>query len=135
MTVYLSRKETFSAAHRIHSSQLTDKENTELFGKCNSPNYHGHNYTVEIVIKGKVDKRTGTVMNMSILKEAMRVGILEKLDHKNIDLDVPDFKEISTTENLAVYIWNSIKWHLPNDVLYEVRLQETEKNAVFYRGS
>ncbi|KAF0506086.1 6-pyruvoyl tetrahydrobiopterin synthase [Gigaspora margarita] len=88
---YLRRKETFSAAHRLHSPHLTEEENKELYGKCNNPNGHGHNYTVEITIRGEVDPHTGMVMNLTDLKKCMGVAILDELDHKNLDLDVPYF--------------------------------------------
>ncbi|KAF0506084.1 6-pyruvoyl tetrahydrobiopterin synthase [Gigaspora margarita] len=134
---YLRRKETFSAAHRLHSPHLTEEENKELYGKCNNPNGHGHNYTVEITIRGEVDPHTGMVMNLTDLKKCMGVAILDELDHKNLDLDVPYFTNCpSTTEMVAVFIWNNIRKHLPKGKyeLYEVKVHETDNNVVIFRG-
>ncbi|EXX78356.1 hypothetical protein RirG_015610 [Rhizophagus irregularis DAOM 197198w] len=124
--VYLSRIETFSAAHRLHSPSLSDEENEKLYGKCNNPNGHGHNYK-------------GMVMNLEELKECIKITVMNVLDHKNLDHDVPYFKNIpSTSENLAVFIWYNIKDYLSEKShegkLYEVKLYETEKNVVIYRG-
>eukprot|EP01114_Cavostelium_apophysatum_P021902 TRINITY_DN7768_c0_g1_i3.p1 TRINITY_DN7768_c0_g1~~TRINITY_DN7768_c0_g1_i3.p1 ORF type:complete len:141 (-),score=9.13 TRINITY_DN7768_c0_g1_i3:15-437(-) len=135
--VCLTRRETFSAAHRLHSSALTPEENKRIFGKCNNPNGHGHNYTVEVTVKGEVDSKTGMVMNLAELKEQMK-EVIENLDHKHLDEDVPYFKlgpVVSTTENLAVYIWISLlKTNLPSQLLYEVKIWETENNIITYRG-
>ncbi|XP_055693510.1 6-pyruvoyl tetrahydrobiopterin synthase [Lutzomyia longipalpis] len=134
--VYLTRKEKFSACHRLHSPQLSDEENAKIYGKCNNFHGHGHNYTVEVTVCGPVDPKTGMVMNICDLKVYMDVGIMQKLDHKNLDRDVDAFKEIpSTTENLAVFIWNSLQEVLPQpELLHEVRIEETDKNSVIYRG-
>ncbi|CAJ0636285.1 10395_t:CDS:2 [Entrophospora sp. SA101] len=136
--VCLSRIETFSAAHRLNSAELTAEENKELYGKCNNINGHGHNYQVEVVIKGEVDSKTGMLMNLKDLKDYMRIAIMDKLDHKNLDLDVPYFKNIpSTTENLAVFIWDGMINILPNDKsyrLFEIKIYETVNNIVTYQG-
>ncbi|XP_022095243.1 6-pyruvoyl tetrahydrobiopterin synthase-like [Acanthaster planci] len=134
--VYVSRAESFSACHRLHSPCLSDDVNKVLFGKCNNPNGHGHNYRVEIILKGEVDPVTGMVMNLTDLKQYMKKAIMDLLDHKNIDKDVPYFQDIvSTAENIAVFIWEQIRKQLPNpDLLYEVKLHETGNNVVFYRG-
>ncbi|CAG8584783.1 9389_t:CDS:2, partial [Funneliformis mosseae] len=132
--VYLSRIETFSAAHRLHSSSLSDKENKEIFGKCNNPNGHGHNYKVEVTVKGEINPITGMVMNLMDLKECIKIAVMDVLDHKNLDLDVPYFKDKpSTSENLVVFIWHNIRQVLKDGELYEVKLYETEKNLVVYR--
>ncbi|XP_072050729.1 6-pyruvoyl tetrahydrobiopterin synthase-like [Amphiura filiformis] len=135
-TVYLSRVEKISACHRLHSNHLSDEENKKIYGKCNNPNGHGHNYTVTVTLKGKVDPVTGMVINITDLKEYMKKAIMDTLDHKNIDLDVPYFKDIvSTTENVATYIWDQMTQLLPDpSLLYEVKIHETDKNIVFYRG-
>ncbi|XP_026476257.1 6-pyruvoyl tetrahydrobiopterin synthase-like [Ctenocephalides felis] len=135
--IYLTRKETFSACHRLHSLLLSPEANEALYGKCNNYNGHGHNYTVEVVLKGPVDPHTGMVMNISELKKYMDEAIMQPLDHKNLDKDVPYFQSvISTTENLAIFIWNSLKSLLPRpELLHEVRLRETDKNSVCYRGN
>mgnify|MGYP003507263320 CR=1 FL=1 len=113
---------------------LSDEENLEVFGKCN--NEHGHNYTVEVRIRGHVDTKTGMVMNLVDLKAIIERCIMKPLDHKNIDVDVPYFKTVpSTTENLAVFIYDSLKKALPKpELLYEIKLYETDKNSVVYRG-
>lgn len=133
--VYITRIETFSACHRLHSLQLDEQENKAVFGKCNNPNGHGHNYKVEVTLKGPVNPVTGMVMNIVDLKVFMQKAIMETLDHRNIDKDVPYFKDkVSTTENLAVFIWNELQKHLPANLLFEVKIHETEKNVVYYRG-
>lgn len=116
---------------------LSDDENREIFGKCNSLNGHGHNYTVEIAVRGPVNHKTGMVMNLTDLKQIIDDCIMQPLDHKNIDKDVPYFKNIpSTAENIAVFIWNAIAEKLPRpDLLHEVKLWETDKNYVSYHGA
>ncbi|EFX89785.1 hypothetical protein DAPPUDRAFT_230142 [Daphnia pulex] len=133
---YLTRRETFSASHRLHSPLLTDEENRKIFSKCNNPNGHGHNYTVEVTIRGPIDQKTGMVMNLSDLKIYMEESIMKVMDHKNLDKDVPHFHNlVSTTENVAVFIWNSLSAQLPNSsLLYEVKVFETDKNIMVYRG-
>ncbi|XP_049787693.1 6-pyruvoyl tetrahydrobiopterin synthase [Schistocerca cancellata] len=133
---YLTRREIFSACHRLHSPQLTDEENRVTYGKCNNFHGHGHNYVVEVTLRGPVAADTGMVMNISDLKKYMNEAIMDVMDHKNLDKDVPYFKDIvSTTENVAIFIWNNLKSLLPNpEILYEVKIHETEKNIVIYRG-
>jgi 6-pyruvoyltetrahydropterin/6-carboxytetrahydropterin synthase len=118
--------------------QLTDDENVSLYGPCNNPNGHGHNYKVEVTVRGQVDPATGMVMNLRDLKHFIKLAVMDVLDHKHLDKDVPYFKTtVSTTENLAVMIWTGIS-HLMSQSshahLYEIRLHETDKNVVFYRG-
>jgi len=134
--VYLTRRETLSACHRLHSNQLSDEENRKIFDKCNNPNGHGHNYVIEVTVKGRVDEKTGMVMNITDLKKAMNIAIMDTLDHKHIDLDVEYFKNVvSTTENVAIYVWKQILPLLPGHVtLDQVKIWETEKNIVVYRG-
>ncbi|XP_041975199.1 6-pyruvoyl tetrahydrobiopterin synthase [Aricia agestis] len=134
--VSITRRETFSACHRLHSPFLSDEENAKLYGKCNNPNGHGHNYVVLVTVKGPVDSQTGMVMNISDLKIYMRDAISIPLDHKNLDQDVPYFKNVvSTTENLAIYIWDQLQKLMDKpDLLHEVKILETEKNHVVYRG-
>jgi len=131
----LRRRQTFSSAHRLHCNKLSDEENKEIFGKCNNPNGHGHNYTLEVSLKGEVDKETGMVFNLTYFKEILLHHVINNLDHKNLDLDVEYFKDrVSTTENLAIYIWESLQAALPKGLLYEVKLKETENNTIIYRG-
>ncbi|CAG0901419.1 unnamed protein product [Darwinula stevensoni] len=133
---YVTRVESFSACHRLHSVALSEKENLDLYGKCNNPNGHGHNYKVEVTLKGPIDPITGMVVNITDLKEWMKTAILDALDHKNLDADVPHFSNIvSTTENVAVFIWESLKKELPNpSLLHEVKIHETDKNIVVFHA-
>ncbi|XP_055385641.1 6-pyruvoyl tetrahydrobiopterin synthase [Condylostylus longicornis] len=132
----LTRKEIFSACHRLHSPHLSNEENAEIFGKCNNLNGHGHNYVVEVSVRGPIDMRTGMVMNITELKEAMKIVIFENLDHKNLDKDVPFFKSVpSTTENVAIFIWDNLKKVLKQpELLFQVKIHETNNNIVSYRG-
>ncbi|XP_019938285.1 6-pyruvoyl tetrahydrobiopterin synthase [Paralichthys olivaceus] len=132
---YITRIQSFSACHRLHSIHLSDEENRKVYGKCNNPHGHGHNYKVEVTVRGKIDRVTGMVMNLTDLKRCIEDVIMTPLDHKNLDKDVPYFANVvSTTENLAVYIWdNMVKALLPN-LLYEIKIHETDKNIVIYRG-
>ncbi len=133
--VYLSRRASFCAAHRLHSTHLTDEENRELFGKCNHPNGHGHNYVIEVLVRGEVDERSGIVMNLATLKELIEQHVLADYDHRNLNIDVPEFRDVNpTAENIAIAIWKRLEPALPDGLLYEVRLHETENNVVVYRG-
>ncbi|XP_057344830.1 6-pyruvoyl tetrahydrobiopterin synthase-like [Manis pentadactyla] len=124
-----------SATHRLHSKSLSNQENLRLFGKCNNPNGHGHNYKVEVTVHGEIDPVTGMVMNLTDLKKHMEEAIMKPLDHKNLDLDVPYFTDtVSTTENVAVYIWENLQKLLPVGVLYKVKVYETDNNSVVYKG-
>jgi len=136
--VYLTRRETFSACHRLHSYDLSDAENTQVFGKCNNPNGHGHNYSLEVTVKGRPHPKTGMVMNITDLKAVIEAEVMRTLDHKNVDLDVPWFSQgkiVSTAENIAVFIWKQVEGRLPEGaVLHKIKLWETEKNIVVYKG-
>ncbi|CAH1393931.1 unnamed protein product [Nezara viridula] len=133
---YLTRIEKISSCHRLHSLQLGDKENLETYGKCNNPNGHGHNYTIEVTLRGPICPVKGMVLNINDLKKVMKLAIMDPLDHKNLDKDVPYFKNVvSTTENVVVYVWNNLKKFLEDPtLLYEVKIYETDKNVVIYRG-
>lgn len=132
---YVTRVASFSAAHILHSQKLTEKENKELYGKCNNPNGHGHNYKVEVTVFGEIDPTTGMVINLTDLQGFMDRAVMGVLDHKNVDLDVPYFRHgvVSTAENIAVFIWHQMKACI-HDLLYEVKVYETDKNIVVYRG-
>eukprot|EP00761_Pharyngomonas_kirbyi_P011237 gb/GECH01011262.1/.p1 GENE.gb/GECH01011262.1/~~gb/GECH01011262.1/.p1 ORF type:complete len:136 (+),score=33.30 gb/GECH01011262.1/:1-408(+) len=131
-TAYLSRREEFAAAHRLYSSKLSEEENIETFGKC--VNKHGHNYICEIVVAGQINPTTGMVINIVDLKKAMQKAIMNPLDHQDIDETIEFFSNNpSTAENIAVFIWNQMKQEV-GELLYEVRLWETPKNLVTYRG-
>ncbi|XP_014213793.1 6-pyruvoyl tetrahydrobiopterin synthase [Copidosoma floridanum] len=133
---YLTRKESISSCHRLHSTQLSDEDNKIIYGKCNNFWGHGHNYTVEVTVRGPVDPKTGMVMNISDLKVYMKKVLMDQLDHKNLDKDVPYFKNVvSTTENVAIYIFDEIKKLLPKpELLYEIKIYETDNNIVIYKG-
>ncbi|XP_061562358.1 6-pyruvoyl tetrahydrobiopterin synthase isoform X1 [Phycodurus eques] len=132
---YITRVQSFSACHRLHSIHLTDEDNIKVYGKCNNPHGHGHNYKVEVTVRGKIDHTTGMIMNLTDLKRCIEEVIMIPLDHKNLDKDVPYFANIaSTTENLAVYIWNNMMKAIAPNVLYEIKIHETDKNIVIYRG-
>lgn len=133
--VYLTRRATFSAAHRLHSANLSEAENQEIFGKCNNPYGHGHNYVLEVTVRGPVDRRSGMVMNLTDLKQAMEEAVIKPMDHKHLNYDVPIFHEINpTAENMAVVFWKLLEQQLPVGMLYEVKLHETENNVAIYRG-
>jgi len=133
--VILTRQIQFSSSHRLHSHQLSDQENLEIFGKCNNPNGHGHNYVLEASVKGEVSPITGMVMNITDLKAYLQEVVMDQFDHKNIDLDIPYFQDkVSTTENVAIYIWNCLQNKIPNNLLFEVKIYETTNNIVIYRG-
>ncbi|XP_063167063.1 6-pyruvoyl tetrahydrobiopterin synthase isoform X1 [Candoia aspera] len=131
----VSRCASFSASHRLHSTLLSDEENQKLFGKCNNPNGHGHNYKVEVTVQGEIHPLTGMVINLTDLSAYMEEAIMEPLDHKNLDKDVPYFADVvSTTENVAVFIWENLQKCLPRGTLYKVKVYETDKNVVVYKG-
>jgi len=135
-TVFVTRKESFSASHRLHSMLLSDEENVKIFGKCNNPNGHGHNYMVEVTVKCLLDPMTGMGINIADLKKYIQ-EVIEHLDHKNLDKDVPYFfSVVSTTENVAIYIWDQLTPKIASETcsLYEVLIRETDKNIVSYRG-
>lgn len=137
--VYITRTESFSASHRLHSKRLSDEENFQIFGKCSNPNGHGHNYKVDVTLKGPVNPNTGMVVNLVDLKAWMGRAFMDTLDHKNLDLDVPYFADVvSTAENIAVYIWErmSEQMKIESDpgLLYEVKIFESDKNVAIYRG-
>lgn len=134
-TVKVSRKAHFNAAHRLYRRQWDDARNQEVFGKCSNPRYHGHNYELVVSVTGGIDPETGFVIDMSVLKELIRREIEEYLDHKNLNEEVPEFKDLNpTAENIAVVIWNKLRPHLKPDLDLEVTLYETPRNFVTYTG-
>ena len=133
--VYITRKMQFNAAHRLHNAKKSDEWNVATFGKCNSPNWHGHNYILEITVAGEPNVDTGYVVDLGDLKKVVEDRVISKLDHSNLNLDV-DFLEgvLPSTENLAIQIWKQIESHLPAGTLHSVRLRETDNNSAEYRG-
>jgi len=134
--IYVTRREVFSAAHRLYNKNYSSEENLRIFGKCSNPNGHGHNYTVEIVVAGEIDPQTGYLIDLKLLKEIINDNILQKVDHKNLNVDV-DFLHgiIPTSENIAVGIWNQLVDKIPSGKLHAVKLYETENNYVEYKGT
>ncbi len=133
--IYVTRREIFSASHRIYNPELSDEENFKIYGKCSNPNGHGHNYTIEVTVAGEIDKDTGYLIDLSKLKKIIRENVINKLDHKNLNLDVEFLQnKIPTAENILIGIWNQLVDKIPNGKLYSIKLYETENNYVEYRG-
>ncbi len=133
--VTVTRRLTFNAAHRVHNPELSDLENARLFGKCNNPNWHGHNYVLEVSVRGPIEKKTGYVMDLARLKDVVAKEVIDKVDHRNLNLDVDFMKDvIPTTENLAVGIWRIVKPAIAPAQLVLIRLWESENNKVEYAG-
>lgn len=133
LTVY--RKAHFNAAHRLYRKDWTDEKNDEFFGKCNNPNFHGHNYELEVGITGEIDQDTGYLIDMKLLKDVIKEEIEESFDHKNLNEEVPEFSNLNPTmENIAVVIWNKLRAKLEPKFGIHVRLFETPRNFVEYNG-
>lgn len=133
--VYLTRRTSFSASHRLWSNQLTEAENYAMYEKCANPNGHGHNYVLEVTVKGIPDPQTGMVLNLTELKHAMNERIVKWVDHKHLNYDVPWLEGfIPTTEVLVIKFWERLADSLPAGMLNEVKLHETENNVASYRG-
>jgi 6-pyruvoyltetrahydropterin/6-carboxytetrahydropterin synthase len=133
--VYITRRETFAAAHRLFNPKFTEEQNKKIFGKCSNPNWHGHNYVLEVVVSGEPDPDTGFVLNIAELKEIIKHNVLEKVDHKNLNTETDFMKGIiPSTENLTVAIWKVLADKIPSGKLYAVKLSETENNFFEYRG-
>lgn len=127
------RKENFNAAHRLHNPEWSDKKNKAVFGKCNNPGFHGHNYDLIVKVIGEIDPETGYVIDMKILSDIIRENITSKFDHKNLNLDTEEFKNLNpTAENIAVTIWNILREKLDNRLELKIKLYETERNFVEY---
>lgn len=135
MRVKVSRKAHFNAAHRLHNPDWDDATNIKVFGKCNNPNYHGHNYDLIVSVNGSIDPATGYVMDMKALKDLIKREIEDAFDHKNLNLDVAEFSTLNpTAENIAVVIWNKLRPHIVPENELEVILFETPRNFVTYTG-
>lgn len=134
--VYITRKVHFNAAHRLHNPEKSDEWNRATFGKCNNPNWHGHNYELEVTVSGEPDTETGYVIDLSELKSLVQKRVVDKFDHKNLNLDVDFLSGIMpSTENVAVAIWQQLVDEIPAPAkLFEVTLRETPRNSVTYRG-
>ena len=133
MKVAISRKEHFNAAHRLHNAQWSVEKNQRVFGKCNNPNYHGHNYELIVTLIGNPHPDTGYVFDTKQLSDIIRDNVSAKFDHKNLNLDIEYFKDLNpTAENIAIVIWNILRPLIPADLELRVKLFETERNAVDY---
>jgi 6-pyruvoyltetrahydropterin/6-carboxytetrahydropterin synthase len=133
--VTVTRRVRFNAAHRVHNPALSDAENERLFGKCNNPNWHGHNYTLDVSVEGDVDPTTGYVLDLARLKKILEREIVSIVDHRNFNLDVPFLRDvIPTSENIVVAFWRRLEPHVALARLTRIVLRETENNYVEYRG-
>lgn len=136
--IYITRRERFNAAHKLYREEWSDEKNMEVFGKCSNPNWHGHNYELFVTVKGEVNPETGFVIDLKELKKIICDHVTEKLDHKNVNLDVNFMKgKIASTEVLAMEIFNQLQTHVQihGAQLHSVKLYETENNSVEYFGS
>jgi 6-pyruvoyltetrahydropterin/6-carboxytetrahydropterin synthase len=131
---YFGRRYMLSASHRLHSDALSDAENREVYGKCNNPHGHGHNYVVEVLMGGAVDAETGMVVNLTALDEAVRSRVIERFDHTNLNLDPLFTKRVPTTENLCRAVFELIDGSVEPARLVQVRVEETENNFFEYSG-
>ena len=135
MKVKVSRKAHFNAAHRLHNKSWDSEKNKAVFGLCSNPNYHGHNYELIVSVAGEIDPETGFVMDMKVLKDLIKEKIENALDHKNLNVEVPEFKELNpTAENIAVVIWNKLRSEIDASKELEIVLYETPRNYVTYSG-
>ena len=131
--VSVFRKESFNSAHRLHNPDWTEEKNDEVFGKCNLPHYHGHNYDLIVKITGKPDKKTGYVMDMKLLSDLIKEQVIERFDHKNLNLDTKEFRKLNpTAENIAIVIHDLLRPHIPKKHEMQIRLYETPRNFVEY---
>lgn len=135
--IYLTRRERFSAAHRLYNPELSDEENLEQFGPCANPNWHGHNYILWVTVKGEINPETGYVVDLKEVSKIIKQKVIDKLDHKNINLEVDFMKGvIVSTENLAIAVWKELEdaIRVMGTELHCVKIQETENNLVEYFG-
>jgi 6-pyruvoyltetrahydropterin/6-carboxytetrahydropterin synthase len=133
MKVSVSRKEHFNAAHRLFNPAWSDEKNDAIFGKCNNPHFHGHNYELIVSVVGEPDPETGYVIDIKSLSELIKENILNHFDHKNLNLDTVYFKSLNpTAENIAIVIWRILRQHIDNKFELKIKLYETERNCVEY---
>jgi 6-pyruvoyltetrahydropterin/6-carboxytetrahydropterin synthase len=131
--IAIVRCEHFNAAHRLHNKNWSDQKNKDVFGKCNNPNYHGHNYDLEVKVIGECDPETGYVIDTKILSDLIKKYVLDRYDHKNLNLDTQEFKDVNpTAENIAISIYNLLKPKLAPDLELKIKLYETPRNFVEY---
>ena len=133
--VSVSRKAHFNAAHRLYRKDWSFEKNQAVFGKCNNPNYHGHNYELIVTVTGLIDPETGYVLDVKVLADLIKEKVEDRFDHKNLNVDTVEFQNLNpTAENIAVVIWNLLKPNLPSNLEVEVVLYETPRNFVTYKG-
>lgn len=133
MRVTVNRRAHFNAAHRLYRKDWSDAQNEAVFGKCNNPNFHGHNYEMIVSVTGEIDQETGYVIDMKLLKDIIKVEVEEAFDHKNLNLDVPEFRNLNpTAENIVIVIYNKIKPKLESNLDLAITLYETPRNFVTY---
>ena len=135
--IYLTRRERFNAAHRLFIEEWDDAKNFEVFGKCSNPNWHGHNYELFVTVKGNLNPKTGFVVNLKVLSKIIREHIIDKVDHKNLNLDVPFMQgKITSTENVAITFWKILEPFVNelNCELHCIKVAETENNYIEYYG-
>ncbi|WP_405208074.1 6-pyruvoyl trahydropterin synthase family protein [Aquimarina sp. LLG6339-5] len=131
--IAIIRREHFNAAHRLHNPNWTKEKNKEIFGKCNNPNYHGHNYELEVKVIGYIEPETGYVIDTKILSDLIKNQITNRFDHKNLNLDVSEFKNLNpTAENIAIVTYNILRSHLDQKLELKIKLYETPRNYVEY---
>lgn len=136
MIATISRKAHFNAAHRLYRKDWSDAQNESVFGKCSNPNFHGHNYELTVSVKGEINPETGFVMDIKTLSGLIKTHIEEAFDHKNLNLEVPEFAHLNpTAENIAVVIWGKLRPYIEKANELEVILYETPRNYVSYRGN
>ncbi len=136
MKVKVSRKEHFNAAHRLFNPEWSDEKNSNVFGKCSNPNYHGHNYELIVSLVGEPDETTGYVYDLKLLSDIIKENVLVKLDHKNLNLDTEYFQRLNpTAENIAVVIWRILRQKIDSQLELKITLYETERNFVEYPAS
>ncbi len=135
MKAKVSRKAHFNAAHRLYRKDWSFEENDRVFGKCNNPEFHGHNYELIVSVTGDIDLETGFVIDVKVLKDLIKSEIEDAFDHKNLNVQVPEFKNLNpTAENIAMVIWNKLRPHVNSDNALEVVLYETPRNFVTFIG-
>ncbi len=134
--VTVHRKAHFNAAHRLFNSHWSEEKNFEVFGKCSNPNYHGHNYELIVSLTGEINKETGYVYDLGKLKDLIKIKVEDALDHKNLNIEVAEFKNVNpTVENISVVIYNKLRVSIPENLDLEVTLYETPRNYVTYSGT
>ena len=129
------RRATFNAAHRLYRKDWSDEKNLSVFGKCSNPNFHGHNYTLEVWIEGEIDQETGYLIDLKIVKDLINEEVQERFDHRNLNLDCAEFANLNpTAENIAVVIWNLLRVRLDQKYGLSIKLWETQNNIIVYDG-